>query len=313
MSGRVLVTDYAWPDLSIEREIFAAAGLSIVSVQDDAEGRSAIDLIPGCVAVMTCWAPVSGDLLRAGTDLKAVARFGVGTDNIDLVTARSLGLPVTYVPDYCVEEVSDHALALALAWARGVVWLDAAVRRGTWDPAAVRLRRVKSLTMGVWGYGRIGRRTAEKFAGMGARVLAWDPVAPDGGPAERVSLETLLAECDVISLHMPASPDGSPQVGAAEFAQMRASALIINTARGTLIDTAALLAALDAGAPGAAALDVVAGEPDLPVELVSHRGTILTPHVAFSSTESVIELRRRASEDVVRVLAGEQPHNAVPG
>lgn len=310
MNGKVLITDYAWPDLSIEEEILGGAGLEIVSVADSAQ--DAVALIDGCDAVMTCWAPVSAELLAAGTSLKCVARFGVGTDNIDLAAARTLGLVVTYVPDYCVEEVSDHALALALAWARGVVWLDAAIRSGVWDPAALQLRRVSSLTMGVWGYGRIGRRTAEKFAGMGARVLAWDPVAPEGGPAQRVSLETLLSECEVLSLHMPASPDGSAKVGAKEFAGMRSGALVINTARGTLVDTQALLDALDRGTIGAAALDVVAGEPDLPAALIAHPRVILTPHVAFSSTESVRELRRRACEDVVRVLSGDEPQNRVP-
>jgi D-3-phosphoglycerate dehydrogenase len=309
----VLITDYAWPDLEIERGILEAAGLRVLSLQDAPAGTDGRDLIADCAAVMTCWAPVPETLLAAGPALRCVARFGVGTDNIDLAYARSRGMVVTYVPDYCMEEVSDHALALSLGWARGVVWLDAAIRSGVWNPAGVRLRRFRTLTTGVWGYGRIGRRTAEKFAGMGSEVLAWDPVAPDGGPAERVSLEELLARCDIVSLHMPASADGSPQVSDEQLRQMKPGALLVNTARGTLVDTDALLRALDSGTLGAAALDVVAGEPDLPAALVAHPRVILTPHVAFSSVESVRELRTRAAQDVVRVLRGEQPQNPVPG
>ena len=312
MTGSILITDYAWPDLTIERDLFAAAGFDIISVTDQTDGRTALDLIPDCVAIMTCWATVSGELLKSGTNLRSVARFGVGTDNIDLVTARSLGLPVTYVPDYCVEEVSDHALALCLAWMRGVVRLDAAIRSGSWDPAAVKLRRVRSLTIGVWGYGRIGRRVAEKFAGIGCTVIAYDPIAPTGGPVERVDLEELLRRSDVVTLHMPPAGDGSSSVGADEFAAMKTDALLMNTARGALVDTQALLNALDSGHIGGAALDVVSGEPDLPAELVAHQRVILTPHVAFSSTESIVELRERACLDVIRVLKGETPLNPVP-
>ena len=155
---RVLVMDYAWPDLSIETDILNAAGFDVVSVVDD--GRPAVELVSDCSAIMTCWALVPAELLQAGSTLRMVARFGVGTDNIDVKEARRLGLEVTYVPDYCMEEVSDHALALALAWYRGVVALDRMMRAREWNPSAAKLRRMSSLTVGVWGYGRIGRRTA---------------------------------------------------------------------------------------------------------------------------------------------------------
>lgn len=307
---RVLVMDYAWPDLSLESQILADAGYELVSVADS--GRPALELVDGCVAIMTCWALVPAELLQAGTHLRMVARFGVGTDNIDVAEARRLGLEVTYVPDYCMEEVSDHALALSLAWFRGVVHLDRMIRAGEWDPSAARLRRMSALTVGVWGYGRIGRRTAEKFAAMGCRVIAHDPYAPAGPPAELVPLEQLLAESDILTLHMPPSPDG-PAVTAAVLDRMKPESLLVNTARGALVDTDALIDALDRGVIGGAALDVVAGEPDLPVALVAHPRTILTPHVAFSSRESVVELRQRTAEDVVRVLRGEPARNPFPG
>ena len=307
---RVLVMDYAWPDLSIETRILADAGYEIVSVVD--EGRPASELVDGCVAIMTCWAVVPAELLRAGRDLRMVARFGVGTDNIDVKEARRLGLEVTYVPDYCMEEVSDHALGLALGWFRGIVHLDRMIRAGDWDPSAAKLRRMSALTVGVWGYGRIGRRTAEKFAAIGCRVIAHDPFAPAGPPAEMVDLDRLLAESDIVTLHMPPSPEGAA-VTAAVLEQMKPDSLLVNTARGALVDNDALVEALEAGRIGGAALDVVAGEPDLPEALVAHPRTILTPHVAFSSRESVVELRERTAEDVVRVLRGEPARNPFHG
>ncbi len=307
---RVLVMDYAWPDLSIETRILADSGYEIVSVVD--EGRPASELVDGCVAIITCWAVVPAELLRAGRDLRMVARFGVGTDNIDVKEARRLGLEVTYVPDYCMEEVSDHALGLALGWFRGIVHLDRMIRAGDWDPSAAKLRRMSALTVGVWGYGRIGHRTAEKFAAIGCRVIAHDPFAPAGPPAEMVDLDRLLAESDIVTLHMPPSPEGAA-VTAAVLEQMKPDSLLVNTARGALVDNDALVEALEAGRIGGAALDVVAGEPDLPEALVAHPRTILTPHVAFSSRESVVELRERTAEDVVRVLRGEPARNPFPG
>lgn len=307
---RVLIMDYAWPDLAIETAILTDAGFEIVSVVD--EGVPAMDLVGDCVAIITCWAQVPAELLRAAHKARVVARFGVGVDNIDVAEARRLGLPVIYVPDYCMEEVSDHALALALAWFRGVVHLDRMIRAGQWSPAAARLRRMSALTVGVWGYGRIGRRTAEKFAAVGSRVIAHDPYAPAGPPATMVDLPTLLAESDILTLHMPPSSSG-PTVTMADFTRMGRESLLINTARGGLVDNDDLIAALNDGLIGAAALDVVAGEPDLPAALIDHPRTILTPHVAFSSRESVVELRQRTAEDVVRVLRGEPARNPYPG
>lgn len=307
---RVLVMDYAWPDLSLETQILNEAGFELVSVVDD--GRPAIDLVADCSAIITCWALVPAELLHAGTKLRMVARFGVGTDNIDVKEARRLGLEVTYVPDYCMEEVSDHAVGLTLAWFRGIVTLDRMIRAGDWDPSAAKLRRMSALTVGVWGYGRIGRRTAEKFAALGCRVLAHDPFAPAGPPAELVDLDRLLAESDILTLHMPPSPDG-PAVNGDVFAKMKSDALLVNTARGALVDNDDLIRALENAQIGGAALDVVAGEPDIPLALVESPKTILTPHVAFSSRESVVELRRRTAEDVVRVLRGEPAQNPFPG
>jgi len=310
ISGKVLVMDYAWPDLSLETQILNDAGFDVISAVD--EERPPEELVRDCVAIMTCWALVPATLLQAGTNLRMVARFGVGTDNIDVAEARRLGLEVTYVPDYCMEEVSDQSVGLAVAWFRGIVALDRMIRAGDWDPSAAKLRRMSALTVGIWGYGRIGQRTAEKFAALGCRVIAHDPFAAARAPAALVALDQLLSEADILSLHMPASPEG-PLVNSTTFAKMKADALLINTARGVLVENDDLISALESGQIGGAALDVVAGEPEIPAALVASTKTILTPHIAFSSRESVEELRRRTAEDVVRVLRGEPPRNPFPG
>lgn len=258
---------------------------------------------------MTCWAPVTQRAIASATDLRIVARMGVGLDNIDVAEASRRGAWVTNVPDYCVEEVSDHAVALMLSWLRGVSRLDRAVRAGRWEPASVRLTRIATLTVGILGYGRIGRRTATKVAGLGARVLALQPRTPGvvPGAARLVDLDTLLAESDVLVLHLPLTNATHHYVDERFLARVRPDALLVNVSRGGLVDTTALLAALDHGRLAAAALDVLESEPHPPATLVGRDDVILTPHVAFSSTTSVIELRRRASEEVVRVLAGGEP------
>ena len=314
MTRRVIVLDYAWPDLAIERATLEAAGLELV----DASGLDRAELLEAArdaSALMTCWAPVDAELIAAcGPELRVIARFGVGLDNIDLATAAERGAVVVNVPDYCVEEVSDHVLALVLCWSRGVAALNRAVHDGTWSPAGARLRRLSSMTVGVWGTGRIGRRTAEKFAALGVRVLAHNRDGSAGGAPgiEWVPLETLLASSDVVSLHIPAVAGAPPVVDADLLARMRPGSFLVNTSRGALVDTQALARSVAEGHLAGAALDVVDGEPRIPAELVPLDRILLTPHVAFSSDVSVAELRTRACEDVVRVLSGRAPRDPVP-
>jgi D-3-phosphoglycerate dehydrogenase len=263
-------------------------------------------------AIMTCWAPVSDAAIAAARPLKIVARTGVGLDNIGVAEATRRGIWVTNVPDYCVEEVSDHAVALALSWLRGVTVLDRQVRRGIWNPAGARLARVSTRTAGIIGYGRIGQRTAHKLAGLGMRVLALAPrtTSVPQSVAQLVDMDTLLAEADVIFLHVPLTPETEHLVDATFLARMRPGSLLVNASRGGLVDSEALLEALERGPLAAAALDVVEGEPNPPSALLAHDNVIITPHVGFSSDVSVTELRRRASEEVVRVLAGQAPLHA---
>jgi D-3-phosphoglycerate dehydrogenase len=304
----VLLTDRAWPDDGIERAVIEAAGLTLVSGPADASPAETVERLMAehrPAAIMTCWAPVSADAVAASPDLRVVARMGVGLDNIAVDAATARGVLVTNVPDYCVEEVSDHAVGLVLAWTRGLVRADREVRAGRWDPAGARLRRLATLTCGVVGYGRIGRLTARKLAGLGARVIASDLFAtPDPHGIPLVALDELLRSSDAVIVHAPLTPATHHLIGPRELSLMPRGALIVNVSRGGLVDTAALIEALRDGRLGAAGLDVLESEPEVPPALLEHPAVVITPHIAFSSDVAVEQLRRSAAEEVVRVLSG---------
>jgi D-3-phosphoglycerate dehydrogenase / 2-oxoglutarate reductase len=309
----VLVTDHAWPDLALERAVLEPAGLKVVGGPAEPAAREVIERLVAehqPAAIMTCWAQVSRAAIAASPSLAIVARLGVGLDNIDVSEATRRGIWVTNVPDYCVEEVSDHAVGMLLVWARGLVQFDRAAKRGEWQPATARLRRLSTLTCGLIGYGRIGRRTAQKLAGFGARLLA-SVARPraGGGLAEIVPLEALLARSDAIIVHAPLTADTHHLLNRERFAGIKPGAFLINVSRGAIVDTQALLEALDRGQLSGAALDVLEHEP-ADAALAARADLIITPHVAFSSDASLAELRRRAAEEVVRVLRGERPLEA---
>jgi len=310
----IVLTDRAWPDADLERALCDAAGYELLDLQEQADEAALAVAVEAAdpVGMLFCWAPVTAAVLAAAPQLRGATRVGVGLDNIDLAEAARRELTVTRVPDYCVDEVSDHVVALVHAWARGVVAYDRDLRAGRWAPGSRPLRRVRDLSIGVWGSGAIGRRVAEKFTALGCTVRC-DDRHPDRviDHVEAVPVAELLARSDVVTLHMPASPGAPPLVDAATLAQMGSSALLVNTARGALVDLDALIDGLRIGRPGAAALDVFPDEPHVPVDRLDGLDVVLTPHVGFSSTASVAELRVRATEDLLRVLAGEAPHDPV--
>jgi D-3-phosphoglycerate dehydrogenase len=298
----VLLTDRAWPDDRVERKVLESAGFHLVSGGPEPADASTIDALVAehqPAAILTCWAPVSATAIGSSAALRCVARMGVGLDNIDVTAATRRGVAVTNVPDYCVEEVSDHAVGLVLAWTRGLVAADREVRAGQWNPASTSLRRLSALTCGVVGFGRIGRRTAEKLRALGTRVVTSRP-SP---------LDQLLAASNVVILHAPLTEETNHLIGARELALMPAGSLLVNVSRGGLVDTDALAASLHAGHLGGAGLDVLESEPAVPDRLLEHPAVIITPHIAFSSDASLVELRRGAAEEVVRVLRGEAPRH----
>ncbi|MHB9842148.1 C-terminal binding protein [Paraburkholderia terrae] len=313
MSDTVFLTDYAWPDDSVERDIVESADMQLISGPAAPLPASEIaamvrEYCPS--AILTCWAPVSANAVEASARLQIVARLGVGLDNIAVDAATARGVLVTNVPDYCVEEVSDHAVGFALAWTRGLILLDREVRAGHWSPADARLRRLGALTCGLVGFGRIARATARKLGAFGCQLLAHDPfLRDDVAGVQAVELDELLTNSDIVIVHAPLTNGTRHLINRERIARMRRGSLLINVSRGGIVDTDAVIEALQSGQLSAAALDVLESEPVVPGELLRERGAMLTPHVAFSSDASLLELRRRAAEEVVRVLRGEAPHN----
>jgi D-3-phosphoglycerate dehydrogenase len=261
---------------------------------------------------MTCFARVTPAVIDSARDLRVVARFGVGVDNIAVERASARAIPVTYVPDYCVAEVAEHALALLLSQARSVARYNRSVKGGAWDlSVGAPLRRIEGRTLGLIGCGRIGTRLATKATGLGLHVLVYDtaPIEPPRG-ARSVSLDELLEQSDFISLHVPLTPETRGIVDESMLRRMKPTAYLINTARGGLVDTAALAHALREGWIAGAGLDVLPQEPiaaDDP--LLKLDNVVLTPHVAFYSEESLADLRRRTTQSVVDVLAGRAPEH----
>ncbi len=315
--GRVLLTDHAWPGVAVEAGLCDAAGFDLVEAPAGATEDVLAGLAADAAGILTCWAQVTAKVIAASPALRVISRMGIGLDNIDLAAAAARRIVVTRVPDYCVEEVSDHVVGLLHGWARCIAVADRDVRAGTWDPGRYAPRRVASLVTGVWGLGPTGRRTAEKLVTLadeaqGGRVLA-DDRHPELAPAgvQVVPSDVLLAECDVVSLHLPLTLATRGLLDAGRLARMKPGALLVNTSRGALVDIPALGAALDTGTPGSAALDVFPAEPEVPAALLPRPDVILTPHIAFSSAHSVLELRRRSTEDLLRVLAGVPPRDPV--
>jgi D-3-phosphoglycerate dehydrogenase / 2-oxoglutarate reductase len=264
-------------------------------------------------AILVTYAKLPGELLAQLTRCKAIGRFGLGVDNIDVPAAAARGIVVTYVPDYCMQEVSDHAMALLLSLARKVPFSNKLVQAGRWEmPAVAPLRRLEGQVLGLIGFGNIPRALAPKAKAFGLKVVAYDPYAAKdvfaSAGVESVSFDDLLARSDFISVHAPLMPATRGLVNAAAFAKMKRGALIVNTARGPLIDEPALVAALDSGHLGGAALDVVTTEPlAKDSALLGRDNVILTPHTAFYSVEALEELQTKCASDVARVLSGEKP------
>jgi D-3-phosphoglycerate dehydrogenase len=263
-------------------------------------------------AVLVTYAKLTGDILRQLKKCKAIGRFGLGVDNIDLPAAKECGIAVNYVPDYCLREVSDHAMALLLALARKVSFSNALVQSGRWEvPPIVPLRRLEGQVLGLVGFGNIPRALAPKAKAFGLKVLAYDPyIAQDKADAlgvESVSFDDLLARSDFISVHAPLQPATRGLMNAKAFAKTKKGAVLINTARGPLVDEPALVAALDSGQLGGAALDVVTTEPLAKDSALLHRdNVVLTPHTGFYSVEALEELQTKCATDVAQVLSGEK-------
>jgi D-3-phosphoglycerate dehydrogenase len=263
-------------------------------------------------AILVTYAKLTRDILMQTTKCKAIGRFGLGVDNIDLPAAKEKGIQVNYVPDYCIREVSDHAMALLLAMIRKIPLSNKLVQSGRWEmPAVVPIRRIEGTVLGLVGFGHIPRLVAPKAQAFGIKVVAFDPFAKleifKAANVESVDFDTLLKMSDYVSVHAPLTPQTRGMMNAAAFGRMKKGAYIVNTARGPLIDEPALIAALDAGQIGGAGLDVVATEPlAKDSALLGRDNVIISPHTAFYSIEALTELQTKCATDVARVLSGEK-------
>ena len=261
-------------------------------------------------ALLFCWAPVTEKAIKTSPNLKIAARLSVGLDYLAVDACKKQSIWVINVPDYCVEEVSDHVVAMLLAWARGLLLFDCAVHSGQWEPAAAQLRRVSDMTVGIIGYGRIGKRTAEKLSAFGVKLHVHTRTRSTDEAVTQCGLPELAKNSDAIILHVPLTSETYHLVDAEFLVKTKQGALLINVSRGGVIDTEAIMPAIRSGHLDAIALDVLENDPAVPKDLLEHSGNIFTPHVAFSSDASLIELRQRACEEVIRVLQGNQPLEA---
>jgi phosphoglycerate dehydrogenase-like enzyme len=313
--ARALFADHDFPDVELERALFAAAGVELLVAQCRTED-DVIAAARDCAGILTQYAPVGGRVAAALPHLGIVSRIGAGYDNVDTDACAEHGVWVANSPDYGVGEVATHALALALAMMRNVLAYHRDIAAGTWHyESSGKLRRATNLTLGIIGLGRIGKRMAHVSRNVFKRVIACDPYIIDGDfPAfvERGNLAEVVAQSDVVSLHVPLTRETRGMIDGALLAQMKPGSYLVNTARGAVVDVDAALAALERGTLAGLALDVLPVEP-VPANsrLLGHPRVILTPHAAFYSVEAERELRRKAAQNIVTYLRTGRPDYVV--
>ena len=312
----VVMTDYAWPSVEPERGVLAKIGAELIVAETGAEDELVV-LAPQADGILTCWEQTTTAVIRAAERCQVIGRCGIGLDNIDVETATALGIVVTNVPAYCIDEVSDHALALLLACARKISIFDREAKNGNWSrDVGPPVHRIRGKTLGIIGFGKIGKAIVPKAKALGLDVIAFSP-SLSGQTAQshdvgKVDLPELLMRCDFITIHAPLKAETEKILGEKEFRQMKETAYVINTSRGGIIDTAALYKAVDEGWIAGAGLDVLAEEPPIPDEpLLKLDNVIITPHAAFASEESTYDLEVSAARAVADVLIGKIPESVV--
>lgn len=255
-------------------------------------------------AIVTQWAPITAAVIDAATGCRVISRVGIGTDMIDHAAAERAGIPVLNVPHYCTEEVATHATALAMSLWRRLPQFDAQVRSGGWSASeeVTNITRLSNATVALIGCGRIGLLVAKAFEVWGAEIIVVDPIQGSDG-YERVSLAAVAERADIISLHVPLVPSTHHIIGEEFLGSLRRRPVLVNTSRGSLVDVAAAVRAVESGALRGLGLDVFESEPlALDDDVRNAPNTILAPHAAWCSTEALPDLRRGAMMNVVDVL-----------
>lgn len=309
MTATVVVTDHEFPDVELERRIVEEAGFRFVEAQCINEDEL-VEVAADADALINQYAKVTASVLERLPKVQVVSRYGIGVDTIDVEAATRLGIIVGNVPDGSLHEVSEHAAAMILGLARGLGPYGMALRAGDWDyRAAAPLRRFQGSTLGLIGFGAIPQTLLSKLSGFALRVIAYDPFASSTRAAELgvelLPLEDVLAQADAVSVHVPRTPDTVGLLDADAFALMQPHAVVVNTARGGIIDEDALLTALQEGRIAGAGLDVFDAEPLAPDHPFRRLPNVLvSPHSAWYSEDSEVEIRSKATRNVVEVLQG---------
>jgi len=311
----VAVSDSVFPNLDPAREVLEKVGAEL-RLAAEPTPEAILQVARSADAALVTYAKITADMIRQMTRCRVIARFGIGLDNVDIPAATDAGIVVTRVPDYCIDEVSDHTLALLLALVRKIPFANSRAHAGRWEMAAVApIHRLRGTVLGLVGFGRIPRLVAPKAQAFGLKVLTYDPYVPPEVTASagvgRVDFAELVRVSDYLSIHAPLMRETDHLFNADVFARMKPTAYLINTARGPIVDEAALARALDAGQLAGAALDVLSQEPPSGSPLFGRDNVILTPHTSFYSVESLVELQVKAAEEVVRVLTGQRPRHPV--
>lgn len=308
---KVYVTDDRHVDYEIEKKILAEADAEVI-VRDCRTEEEVIAACADADGLLLNLAPCGKKVIDSLKNCKVINRYGVGYDNVDVSAATAKGIQVTYVPDYCMEDVSDHALALLLSCLRQVALRDRSIRGGAWNLQGTSFR-LAGKTLGVLGFGRIAKALVRKCSGFGfARVLVYDPYVPENVcqecGAEKAELKTVLSESDFVSLHMPVTPETRGMINGETLSWMKPTAILVNTGRGPLIDDGALIAALKEHRILAAGLDTHNREP-LPADsdYLKLDNVTLTDHAAYNTVEAVVELKTKSAQNIADVLTGAAP------
>lgn len=315
MSGKfkVVVTDYEFYDLRYEEAVLNDLdNVEIIKGKARTE-EEVIEVAREADGIINQYAPLSKKVLENLPNLKVISRYGVGVNTVHLPTATERGICVANVPDYCMDEVSDHALALLMSWARKVVQMNQAIKQGTWDfKLGIPIHRFRTQTVGVVGFGRIPRSLVHKLVAIGFNVVVFDPyVNPDAvreAHATPVTIEELFKVSDFISVHTPLTPETTGFINKDLFRLAERKPVIVNTSRGPVINEPDLIEALQSGQLAGAALDVVVEEPiarDHP--FLKMDNVILTPHIAWYSEEAEAEMRTKCARNVREVILGHYP------
>ena len=317
---KIAITDYSFPSLDVEEGILRPLGHEIVAWKEKRPATELPQLVADADAVITQFAPVNADVIASMSRAKVIVRYGIGVDNVDLDAAKARGIPVCNVPDYCIDEVADQTLAFLLATTRQVVTNCVRNREGKWGLATSldQMRALRDLTVGIVGFGRIGREVVARLRAFKCKVLVHDPVVSAGeiehAGAKPVALRELLSQTNVISLHCPSTANTRGMINRDSLTITRRGVILINVARGDLVDSAALTEALQSGHISAAALDVFAPEP-IPADhpILKMDNVIVASHIASCSVPAVKKLRETAANLAAMALRGEALPNVVNG